>query len=339
MTKNKQWKKGSSEGLDYYSVVNSSYKTEVIKKDDVTPDIVQDMVKRKGALHNDWGNFLQISVPRDPADAHKDAVDLPPNVYRLKPPSDSVPTRLEVMTTRDEGYIPLPDHETLVTDIGRFLKAKSLYEKLQFIYKRGYLLYGEPGTGKTAFIRYLSHLPIFKDAHIIWMNFVPPSGMIEALNKIDGLKVLIMEEMLQESGRLNYDMQRLLEFMDGENSVKNCITIGTTNYPQFLHKNLADRPSRFDVLFEMKQQPQAILKKVLEEWLERKIEKNEIDYTKLSLAHLKEIVLLHKFYDISLKEAAERLKAQSKKFEQNFETKGEMGFGISANADEEPDED
>lgn len=324
----KLWKKGESEGLEYYYVANNGYKTEVYAKTDVTPDLILDISKRRGSLQNDWGNLLDVAVPSDPEEVNKDTVDLPPGVYRLKAPPDSTPTRLEAMTTRDEGYIPLPDHESLVKDIGRFLKAEELYKKLQFIYKRGYLLYGEPGTGKTAFIRYICNLDIFKEAHIIWMTFVPPTGMIEALNKIPGLKVLILEEMLQESGRLNYDMQRLLEFMDGENSVKNSITIGTTNYPQFLHKNLADRPSRFDVLFEMKQQPTSVLQKVLKDWLGREIKLDELDYAKLSLAHLKEIVLLSKFYDITLKEACERLKLQSKKFEKGFETKSELGFGI-----------
>ncbi len=329
----KMWKKGNTEGLSYYNVINIGYKTEVYSKAEVTPEIIQDISNRRGALQNDWGHLLDVAVPGDSEEVDKDAVELPPGIYRLKAPTDNIPTRLEVMSTRDEGYIPLPDHENLVKDIGRFLKAEEMYKKLQFIYKRGYLLYGEPGTGKTAFIRYICNLDVFKDARIIWMTFVPPSGMIEALNAIPGLKVLIMEEMLQESGRLNYDMQRLLEFMDGENSVKNSITIGTTNYPQFLHKNLADRPSRFDVLFEMKQQPVQVLKKILEEWLEREVKENEIDYSKLSLAHLKEIVLLSKFYDISLNDAAERLKAQSKKFEKGFETKGAIGFGIGGEHD------
>jgi hypothetical protein len=80
----------------------------------------------------------------------------------------------------------------------------------------------------------------------------------------------------------------------------------------------------------MKQQPASVLKKVLTDWLEREVTEDELDYSKISLAHLKEIVLLHKFYDISLQEAYDRLKAQSKKFEKGFENKGTIGFGIGS---------
>lgn len=327
----KLWKKGDSEGMEYFSVLNGSYKTEIYHADKLTEKEIQDVIDRKGHAVTDWGPFVQTSIPLKPDPKDPRAVDLPHGTYRLKPSSDSLPTRLEVMSIRDEGYIPLESSKALVTDIGQFLKSRAIYDKLQFIYRRGYILYGEPGTGKTALIRHLANQGVFGKVHMIWMNMVPPSSVIEALNEIDGLKVIVLEEMLGENGRLNYDMQRLLEFMDGENSLRNCITIGTTNYPQFLHKNLADRPSRFDVLFEMEPQPGKVLKRVLEKWLDRKIAKDEFDYKKWSLAHLKEIVLLHKFNDISLKEAADKLQAQSKKFEKGFETKAELGFGIGSN--------
>lgn len=322
----KVWKKYEHHGITYYTLLHPPYKHEVFQKDTLSPEAIQEIYSRKGYANKDWGKFIDVQFQTDKVD-DSEAVELPPGSYYLKP-HDGLPTRLEVMNTRDEGYTPLDDHTSLVKDIGRFLESQKLYERLQFLYRRGYLLYGEPGTGKTAFIRHLAQQKLFKSSHVIWAPFVPPSDVSEALNRMPTLKVLVMEELIEENGHLAYDMQRLLDFMDGERSIKNCIIIGTTNYPEFLHKNLADRPSRFDVLFEMKSQPKKVILSVLEKWLERPIKEDELDYNNTSLAHLKEIVLLHNFHGVSLKEAAAMLKTQSKKFEKGFSTKADMGMGL-----------
>lgn len=325
-----QWLKGTHENTTYYYLASDPYVHEIVAKDDLTGESILNYIERKGHPNRDWGKFIDVVFPRGKSEKNKaidETVPLPAGVYRLKP-NDGLPMRLEEMSVREEGYIPIEDNDSLSTDIDRFLGAKKLYEKLQFIYRRGYLFYGEPGTGKTAYIRYLAQQSYFQDAHRIWIDFVPPVHFVQALNETNSIKVIVMEELLSESGRLSFEMSQLLQFMDGENAIKDCITIATTNYPQFLHKNLADRPSRFDVLYEMKTQPFKIVKKIMETWLEREIKDNELTFSDYSLASLKEIVLLHKFYGISLKDAAKKLKDQSAKFERGFEKVKTFGFGL-----------
>lgn len=331
----KQWLEGKFENTTYYYLASDPYVHEIFEKEKLDKDSIMEIVKKKGFINKDWGKHMDVIFPREEKNVPVEhAIELPPGIYRLKP-HDGRPMRLEMMNVREEGYMPLTEHEGLVTDIARFLGAKSLYEQLQFIYRRGYLFYGEPGTGKTAFIRHLARQDYFKGAHLIWIDFVPPANFVTALNETNTMKVIIMEELLQENGRLGYEMSKLLEFMDGENAIKDCVTIATTNYPQYLHKNLADRPSRFDVLFEMKKQPLTIVKKVIEQWLDREVLDNELTFNDYSLAQLKEIVLLHKFYSISLNEAAKKLKAQSEKFQNGFEEKKELGFGIRVSEDDD----
>jgi SpoVK/Ycf46/Vps4 family AAA+-type ATPase len=324
----KLWVKNSAQNTDYYHLASGATESKIIAKADLTAEEITKIISEKGYLGRDWGKYLEVCFPSK--NWPKETVDLPAGSYTLKP-SDDKPTRLEVMNIREDNYIPLDDHSSLVNDIGRFLATKdTVFGPLNFPYRRGYLFYGEPGTGKTAFIRHLIKNPLLKDAHVIWLNFVPPTSMINALNSTSNLKILVMEELLQENGMLGYEMKELLQFLDGELSIKNSIAIGTTNYPQFLHKNLADRPSRFDVLYEMKAQPPAVIKSILENWLQRSVSADEIDIKNFSVAQLKEICLLHKFYDISLKEAAQRLTAQSKKFESNFVDKKQFGLGFGS---------
>lgn len=327
----KLWMQKKHENMTYFTLASSRYTPEFFHKDDLNPTKLVQIVKDKGYNNDNWGDYLEIMFSKKDK-WPDDATDLPAGAYRLKP-SEDLPMRLEVSDVRDENYIPIESDSTLVKDMERFLQSRDIFEKLKFSYRRGYLLYGEPGTGKTAFIRHLTKQPAFSDALIIWLNFIPPQSIIKALNADPRLKVIVLEELVEQNGALSYNMKHLLEFLDGEATINNCITIATTNYPQFLHKNLADRPSRFDVLYEMKRQPVAVIKTVLESWLGREVNKDEFDFSEFTLASLKEICLLHKFHDITLNEAAKKLKKQSRKFEKNFEEKNERAFGLGGDDD------
>lgn len=327
----KLWKKGEVEGKEYYTLANAWSKFNVYEKNSLTVEKIKELMKNGEGFNRDWGNCVDTYTKT--REWPTDAVDLPPGVYELKAP-DNAPMRLEKSAVRKDNYLPLESHKILVNDIRKFLGSKDVYDKLEFLYRRGYLLYGEPGTGKTAFIRNLVRQDMFSGSHIIWMNFIPPSNIRQALSQTGTLKVLVMEELLQESGQLSYEMKQLLDFMDGEHTIANSISIATTNYPHFLHKNLADRPSRFDVLFEMKQQPEGVVKNVLEQWLERKLEPNEIELQGYTLAQLKEMCLLHRFHGVSLKEAAKKMKDQAEKFKNNFTDKKGFGLGMGKPVDE-----
>ncbi len=192
-----------------------------------------------------------------------------------------------------------------------------------------YLLHGPPGNGKTALIRSLLNDELFKDAIIVWCNSIISESMREELNRTDKLKVVVFEELLKESGEANYDMQNFLDMLDGESSLNNCITIATTNYPELLAKNLADRPSRFDLTVEIGYPDKPSIIQLLQTFLKTKDIDLNVDTAELSVAHIKEIALMHKMYKISLDAATLKMRKQSRKYKDNFTEK--KSFGLAMN--------
>lgn len=182
------------------------------------------------------------------------------------------------------------------------LYNEKLCKKHQIPWRRGVLLAGLPGTGKTELGRVLCN--VLDGITVIWATCKAVDGAtrVKILFRIarDFAPTLIVFEDIDFFGHdrefgVSPVVGELLNQLDGGTPNEGVFVLATTNRPYLLDKALADRPSRFDVklvfdvpdLEERKEMVNLFSKgKVLE------VEKNYIASItgKLTGAHIKEII-------------------------------------------------
>jgi SpoVK/Ycf46/Vps4 family AAA+-type ATPase len=137
------------------------------------------------------------------------------------------------------------------------LNNKELCKKFGLAWRRGLLLGGEPGTGKTKLSKILCNL--LTDCTIIWVT-------AESINESSDVKILfeaardlaptlIIFEDLDFFGKdreIIYSpiLGELLNQLDGNAPNEGIFVIASSNRPGLLDKALANRPGRFDVKLE-----------------------------------------------------------------------------------------
>lgn len=140
------------------------------------------------------------------------------------------------------------DKERLTADLDTFLASEAEYAKWGQPWRRGYLLHGPPGTGKTSIAAALAnhaHL----DVHFASLSAMQnDSRLLSAVKNIDTRGVLLLEDIDvvhaardrdDESGGVT--LSGLLNALDGIATPHGLITIMTTNNPAVLDSALLRR--------------------------------------------------------------------------------------------------
>lgn len=204
-------------------------------------------------------------------------------------------TRTDILS---DEIIELPEasHLRVLEGIRKFWASQSRYQKHGLIYKRGVLLWGPPGGGKTVTSQLLMNEIVRKHDGVVILAD-NPSWAVEALRFLRAIEpirpLIVVLEDVDEIVR-EHSEHSLLAMLDGEHQTDNVVYIATTNYPERLGARIVNRPSRFDERIKIGMPSRAArivyLKKAcagldvpLEQWAD--------DTDGLSIAHLRELVV------------------------------------------------
>lgn len=165
----------------------------------------------------------------------------------------------------DSVVLPHGKRDEIVHDVHRFLSRSAWYAKRGIPYRRGYLLHGAPGSGKTSFITALAgHL----DFHICLLNLAErgmtddklthlmsnaPERSILLLEDIDAAflgRTATSQERQPDGYQPNVTFSGLLNALDGVASGESRIIFMTTNHLERLDPALI-RPGRVDIICEL----------------------------------------------------------------------------------------
>ncbi len=204
----------------------------------------------------------------------------------------------------DELY-QLPSYEIMdiLKDIQNFWDRREKYKEYNFVHKRGILMYGEPGCGKSGIIQLISQQLIDNDGIIInikdhedvdyFTDFIATFRKIEPNRPL----IVLLEDIDSIAGENSHQTSRLLNILDGVKQIEDVVYIATTNYPEKLQDRITNRPSRFDRRYKVELPNDEIR----EAYIRHKLNEDDIkgidiqEWVKrtegMSLSHLKEVVI------------------------------------------------
>ncbi|KAF8238855.1 P-loop containing nucleoside triphosphate hydrolase protein [Tricholoma matsutake] len=169
--------------------------------------------------------------------------------------------------------------KTLKKDVDGFFSSKKMYEDLAIPWKRGLIMYGPPGNGKTITLKAIMKAcgnrgfpPLYIKSFQSFMG--EEASMAEVFNKARQMSPCIV--VLEDLDSLINDGNRsfFLNQLDGLERNDGLLIIGTTNHFDRLDPGLSSRPSRFDRKFEF-DDPDAEERTLYVRYWQKKLENNK----------------------------------------------------------------
>lgn len=242
---------------------------------------------------------------------------------------------LERSTIVTDGIYHLPDMatQTILDEVKRFWNSEELYRVHKLLYKRGIILWGKPGSGKTIAIKLLMNELVERDGIVIIAQSIPLLILcLKALRRIEPKRnLIIVLEDIDEIINLNGESS-VLSMLDGESSVDNLLCIASTNYPERLGARIINRPSRFDRRIFVDMPTDGARRAYLQQATNNSLTEEQLiqwvkDSYDMSIAHLRELVAAVYCLEQPYEEVIKRLKDMASQVKASDEfTKARMGF-------------
>lgn len=227
---------------------------------------------------------------------------------------------LQNVQLNDESILYHNKHiNEIINYVKKFWDSRNEFSTHDMNYKRGVLMYGPPGSGKSCIIRALALETVKRGGIVIILrsskNNVSLSSVSELLSSIRRTEKTRMIMMCIEDieGYVQEYESALINLIDGTDSINNVIYIATTNFIKQLPPRLV-RPSRFDNIVEVKVPD----RDEREAYLKHLYKPNDIELKKhwysdtegMSYAELKELFIAVNIFGKDFYEVKKRFKRE-----------------------------
>lgn len=229
-------------------------------------------------------------------------------------------------STDDLLHLPGLPIDFILGEMKTFWSKKDEFKKFGFLQKRGIMLYGPPGCGKSSIVA-LVREQVLKMGGVCFVmnsNFSELSAGIADFRKAEPERPVMtlvedIETVLETSNTNNnaVNEKSALAFYDGEAQINNIVHIATTNKPELIADRFIRRPGRFDLVVGIhapgRNTREEYLKHICNGEITEKQREDILDQTEgLSLAYMREIAVTYLVLEIPLEQTIKRLRDQNK---------------------------
>lgn len=149
-----------------------------------------------------------------------------------------------------------PEMVEVMQSVDDFYKQQEEFAKWGFVFKRGFLLYGVPGGGKTSIISNVMKYVIEQMGGVVFLVYDTYdlqyySGFMSSVFRGIEPNRLILT-IFEDIDGMHKEETLLINVLDGLGNSHNVLNIATTNYTERLSERLINRPNRFDRRWEIK---------------------------------------------------------------------------------------